>query len=287
MTLGHVRVWLAGALVFAAGSGCFRDLAGPDFQPFCAIESSSSIVAFEDAILAAEIRDDLSVGPQDPLICGLVETLTTLSAASAGIVSLSGIENLTGLTTLQIRDNAIADISPLSRLTGLTSLNLAANSITDVSALSGLTNLTFLAINLNQTISDISALSGLTNLTGTLWIYNNAITDIGPLSGLTNLTALNAWDNSITDLSALSGLTSLTALRVSMNSITNLGDLSGLTNLELVSLHTNPDLSDIQTLLDNPGLGPGDAVQLKNTSVNCTDVDALRAKIVDVISDCP
>ena len=264
MTLGHVRVWLAGSLVFAAGSGCFRDLAGPDFQPFCAIESSSSIVAFEDAILAAEIRDDLSVGPQDPLICGLVETLTTLSAASAGIVSLSGIENLTGLTTLQIRDNAIADISPLSRLTGLTSLNLAANSITDV-----------------------SALSGLTNLTGTLWIYNNAITDIGPLSGLTNLTALNAWDNSITDLSALSGLTSLTALRVSMNSITNLGDLSGLTNLELVSLHTNPDLSDIQTLLDNPGLGPGDAVQLKNTSVNCTDVDALRAKIGDVISDCP
>lgn len=285
--LRSVAALLAGSLVFAAGSGCFRDLAGPDFQPFCAVEPSSSIVTFEDAILEAEIRDDLSVGPQDALTCGLLETLTTLTAASAGIVSLSGIENLTGLTTLQIRDNAITDISFLSGLTGLASLNLAANSITDVSALSGLTSLTFLAININGTISDISALSGLTSLSGTLWIYGNSITDISALSGLTNLTALNAWDNSITDLSALNGLTGLTALRVSMNSITNLGDLSGLTNLELVSLHTNPDLSDIQTLLDNPGLGPGDAVHLKNTSVSCTDVDKLRAKIGDVVSDCP
>jgi Leucine-rich repeat (LRR) protein len=276
----------AGALLLVAGLACFRDIAGPGIETFCDTASSSAIVTFEDAILEAEIRDALLIGPQSSLTCGLVETLTSLNAASAGVTNLGGIENLTGLTTLQIRGNSITDIRALAGLTGLTSLNLAANSITDVSPLSGLTNLTFLAINQNGTITDISALSGLTNLTGTLWIHSNAITDISAVSGLTNLTTLNAWNNSISDLSPLSGLTGLTQIRVHINSITDLGDLDGLPNLEIVWLHTNPDLTDIQTLLDNPGLGAEAAVNLRDTNVSCTDVDALRAKSVDVISDC-
>ena len=134
----------------------------------------------------------------------------------------------------------------------------------------------------------IASLAGIENLTRltTLWIRDNSITDVSALSELTNLTGLNAWDNSITDLSALSGLTGLTALHLHINSITDLGMLRGLTNLALLSLHTNPDLSDIQPLLDNPGLGTGDDVLLQSTNVSCTDVDALRAKGVAVISDC-
>ena len=134
---------------------------------------------------------------------------------------------------------------------------------------------------------DISVLSGLTSLTGTLWIHGNAITDLGALSGLTNLTAINAWDNSISDLSALEVLTGLTELRLHFNSITDISVLSGLTNLALVSLHANPNLSDIQPLLDNSGLGAGDSVNLQSTNVSCADVDALGAKGVAVISDCP
>ncbi len=49
----------------------------------------------------------------------------------------------------------------------------------------------------------------------------------------------------------------------------------------------NPDLTDIQTLLDNTGLGTGDSVLLMNTNVSCTDVVALEARGVTVISDCP
>jgi len=58
----------------------------------------------------------------------------------------------------------------------------------------------------------------------------------------------------------------------------------GLTDLWL---HMNPDLTDIQTLLDNTGLGTGDSVLLMNTNVSCTDVVALEARGVTVISDCP
>ncbi len=119
-------------------------------------------------------------------------------------------------------------------------------------------------------------------------MHSNSIADLSALSELTNLTALNAWYNSITDLSALSGLTSLTGtLWMNGNSITDLSVLRGLRNLAVLTLHTNPDLSNIQPLLDNPGLGAGDDVLLQSTKVSCTDVHALRAKGVGVVSDCP
>jgi len=54
-----------------------------------------------------------------------------------------------------------------------------------------------------------------------------------------------------------------------------------------VSLHTNPRLTDIQDLIDNPGLGPGTGVILAATGVSCGDVDLLRAKGVSVLSGCP
>ena len=283
----RVGLVTAYVLLLALGWGCTDDPTGPDVDPFCSTRPAIAVVTFEDANLEAAIRTALAVEPQGDLTCGLVEALPVLTAGSAGIMRLAGIENLTGLTTLWIRANSITDIGALSGLTGLTSLNLADNSLTDISALSGLTNLTFLAINENETITDVSALSGLTNLTGTLWMHSNSIIDIGPLSGLTNLTAINAWNNSITDLTALSALTGLTQLRLHLNSITDLSPLSRLTDLELLFLHANPDLSDIGPLLDNPGLGEGAAVNVASTNVSCEDVDALKAKGVSVISDCP
>ena len=160
-------------------------------------------------------------------------------------------------------------------------LSLGAQTDLTCGLVSGLTTL-------SAERGGITSLVGIQNLTSLtiLELGFNAITDISLLSGLTNLTILFLTDNSITDVSALSGLTGLTALRLHINSITDLGMLRGLTNLALLSLHTNPDLSDIQPLLDNPGLGTGDDVLLQSTNVSCTDVDALRAKGVAVISDC-
>jgi hypothetical protein len=57
--------------------------------------------------------------------------------------------------------------------------------------------------------------------------------------------------------------------------------------VETLGLDNNPTLSNIQPLLDNLGLGPGDRVYLWGTAVSCADVAALRAKGVAVSSDCP
>ena len=111
-------------------------------------------------------------------------------------------------------------------------------------------------------------------------------TSLVGLQNLTSLTFLDVYRNSISDIGALSGLTSLRLLHFGYNSITDISPLSGLTSLRFLHLDNNPDLTDIQPLLDNTGLGEGDTVDLTGTSVSCTDVTALRARGVTVVSPC-
>ena len=169
-------------------------------------------------------------------------------------------------------------------VSGLTELR--ATTLASLVGIQNLTSLTTLWLPENNSISDISALSGLTSL-GNLDLRGNSISDISALSGLTSLTFLQLGFNSITDISALSGLTSLETLFLDINSITDISALSGLTSLFFLTLDDNPDLSNIQPLLDNTGLGAGDTVTLTSTSVSCADVAALKAKGVTVTSDCP
>ncbi len=137
--------------------------------------------------------------------------------------------------------------------------------------------------------ANIRSLGGIQNFTSLtfLGLSGNSISDISPLSGLTSLMELGLSNNSISDISPLSGLTSLETLFLDINSITDISALSGLTSLTFLDLDDNPNLTDIQPLLDNTGLGAGTLVDLKSTNVSCTDVAALQAKGVRVESDCP
>ena len=247
-------------LVLASLSAGEAQVLQPD--ELCSDQSDAAIATFEDANLEAQVRSALSVGAQDDLTCGLVSGLTDLEAQNAEIESLMGMQNLTSLTFLGLGNNSIVDIRPLSGLTSLTSLGLGNNSIVDLSALSRLVNLTFLSFRENS-VSDISALSGLTRLTN-LDLTHNSISDISVLSGLTAMATLRIYNNPITDISSLRGLTSLTELHV----------------------HDLPDLSNIQPLLNNTGLGAGDRVILMRSDISCADAEALRAKGVSVGSGC-
>ena len=57
--------------------------------------------------------------------------------------------------------------------------------------------------------------------------------------------------------------------------------------LTTLHLHDNRELSDIQPLLDNPGVGRDDEVKLERTSVSCEDIEMLREKRATVTSNCP
>ena len=104
----------------------------------------------------------------------------------------------------------------------------------------------------------IVSLVGIQNLVDLeeLDLDQNSISDISALSGLTSLRILSLGGNLISDISALSGLTSLTHLSLHGHSIKDISALSGLTSLTTIGLQFNVNLTDIQPLLDNTGLGP-------------------------------
>lgn len=271
------------AFALAYGSGTW---AQQILQPgeHCRDNSAADIVSFADAVLEQEVREALSLGPQDALTCARAAQLTMLDASGAGasrLVSgspewadpdhlfhdLSGIQNLTGLTDLALRNRGLSNISPLATLTGLVNLNLHTNWISDISPLRGLTNLVRLRIAENP-LTDISPLAELTELRvlrmhrhgdfiggqnprshmGAKGIlFTNAVTDIGPLANLTKLVDLNIHTQDISDLTPLSGLTSLIELRLAANSFTDLSPLRGLTELQYLEL-TGNNITDISPL---------------------------------------
>jgi internalin A len=150
-------------------------------------------------------------------------------------------------------DQKVESLVGVQNLTGLMSLSLWGHSVSDVNALAGLTSLTHLD----------------------LWV--NSISDIGPLSGLTALTYLDLTGNAITDISAISALRQLT----------DLGNLEGSSFRPGpdLNLSSNPYLTTIQPLLENPGLGAGDTVNLSdvNPTMPCAELALLQAKGVTVI----
>ena len=228
--------------------------------------------------------------------------LTQLTLNNRGITDISPLKGLTDLTVLNLHTNWLSDLSALSGMTKLTSLFVSENPLGDISPLAGLTELTVLRLHrhgdniggqvpvnyrgakgllFTNSITDISPLARLTKLED-LNIHTQEVSDLSPLSGLVNLIVLRLAGNLFTDLSPLRGLTTLQNLELTGNSITDLSALSGLTNLRRLDLRYNPDLRNIQPLLENPGLGAGDIVELRLTKVTCADQALLAAKGVEV-----
>ena len=227
----------------------------------CAAQPDA-VATFVDPNLEAAVRTALSIDADEDLTCRRLSSLTELTAEGAAIEDLRGIETLTGLAQLHLSDNPISDLSPLSSLSNLQTLYLWGGSVSDLTPLRDLEALTILHIG-NNSIVDISPLSDLTRLRD-LSITHNAVTDLGPLKGLTDLEVLRIYNNPISDISALRELTKLTELHI----------------------HDLPQLSDIQPLLENTGLGEGDRVILMRSAVDCEDAAALQAKGVSVGSGC-
>ena len=113
-------------------------------------------------------------------------------------------------------------------------------------------------------------------------IHAQDISDLTPLSGLTSLIGLRLAANSCTDLGPFRGLASPQYLELTGNGITDITPLSGLTNLMQFDLRFNPELSNVQALFENSGIGAGDIVELRNTNVSCTDQERLAEKGVEV-----
>lgn len=301
----RARAWASGAMLALCACG---DATGPTLSPGVRCGSDSSAVpTFADPALESGVRAALDLAPEESLTCGRVQSLESLGANAIGIRNLSGIENLTGLTELLVAENGIEDLGPLATLTGLEYLDVRENSITDLSPLAGLTGMFGLSLGNNQ-VSDLSPvrdmsqleqlgashnrISDLTPLTGLetllrLELHDNDVTDLGPIAGLWTLQTLDVGRNTVPDLSPLTELDNLLIIGLERTTVTDLSPLIDMVYLTTLHLHDNRDLSDIQPLLDNSGVGRDDEVKLERTSVSCEDIESLRAKRATVTSNCP
>ncbi len=111
-------------------------------------------------------------------------------------------------------------------------------------------------------IANLEGLQFAVNLTD-LDLRENSISDITPLQNLTKLTELLLWGNAITDITPLQNLTQLTYLNLYLNNISDITPLQSLINLAVLAIDEN-NISDITALVNNTGLGEGDAVDVSH-----------------------
>jgi Leucine-rich repeat (LRR) protein len=149
----------------------------------------------------------------------------------------------------------ITNISGIERCKNLEVLDLEGNwlrstiSITDITPLQDLHHLKQLDLSSN-TIEDLTPLSGLTGLI-ILDISNNySVKDVKPLENLVKIAYLELWGNLITDI----------------------GPLKGLVNLLELDIHHNY-IEDISPLIENPGLGNGDKLDLSRNPLSNSSID--------------
>lgn len=165
-------------------------------------------------------------------------TVTSLNCVGKGVVSLAGVEHMTGLKTARLARNEIADVTPLgaARAT-LTSLDLSQNRVTSLASLGQLPELT--SLNVSQTpTSEKPKLAGLDAMSQfpkmkTLTANYLGLASLAPLAGHPALENLEAMSNKFTDVAPLAGLGTLKKVNLSSNMI---GDLSPLKDRKYTKL---------------------------------------------------
>ena len=244
--------------------------------------ADAQTVRIPDTNLAAVIRHELGLGPNEPITRQQMQTLRNLDASSYAVWELTGewsgneirditglehatqlrnlhlwgnqirdirsLTNLTRLTLLDLDDNQVQDIRPLTKLTRLTELFLGGNLIQDFRPLAGLQRLQRLGVS----VSSIGVLRRYVDLTqlNALYLYGSAggrITDFQLLAGLTQLTDLTIIEAQVSDLRFLKDLTGLESLNLYGNNIRDLKPLTNLTALKYLYLSDN-EISDLKPL---------------------------------------
>ena len=163
---------------------------------------------------------------------------------------------------LFLEDSQISDLTPFSNLYNLEALHLNQNLISDLNPIRNLKNLQRLSLNNNRVLG-ISPIKGLTKLYA-FHISNNNLTSEGNrVSALKELNLLRnlglANNHYIKDLKPLSGLVALERLNLSGNMISDIDLLKDFKNLEVLNLHNNDGINDVQvqklkSILPNCGI---------------------------------
>ena len=223
----------------------------PGKQPGAGLAARAvSLPAIADPALQAAIGAALGKAPGEAVSPQELAGLEALTARSAGIRDLSGLEQAVRLKDLDLGFNPLADLRPLAGLPALERLSLDG-AAADLQALAPLARLQRLSLRHNG-LDELGPLAGLTSLVE-LDLGDNRIADLRPLAGLGKLAVLRADRNQIADLWPLASLAGLEALELGANRVRDLQPLAGLARLQSLRLGGN-GLADLHPLSGLEGL---------------------------------
>ena len=169
-----------------------------------------------------------------------MERLVSLSARSAGIISLEGLDTAVNLQYLDLCGNSIEDLDPIKDLREVEYLNLSKNMLRDIQALRGYRQLLRLDISRNNLYTmDISAIAGMINLEE-LNLERSKVDNLVYLENAKKLHKLYiSIENGPFPLSILGTLNELKELHMNKMWLYDIADLTYLKNIEVLDLSTN------------------------------------------------
>ncbi len=207
------------------------------------------------------------------------------------VEDISPLTNLVNLKKLILYSNPIKDISPLANLTNIVYLDLLDLPINDINSLSNLINLETLyasGVGVKVNFNNISSLNNLTKLTR-LDLAGRGIVNLKPIENLTELILLQVSYDSLTEISSVSKMKKLIRLYIRRNKVDDISGIKNLENLDYLDAADNQikDISelqylpaihligldgnkieDISPLVNNPNLGKGVYLYLKNNPLS-------------------
>jgi len=114
--------------------------------------------------------------------------------------------------------------------------------------------------------------------------------DLGALTGLVKLKGVSIGGNSLETLPDFSNLKSLEILGFTVGYVTSLAPLIPVESLVEIWADYNL-ITDLTPLVDNPGIGEGDYVNVLWNPIDCTEqavtIAELKARGVDLDIQCP
>ncbi len=170
-------------------------------------------------------------------VIALIESTDTIKDVQieAGLESLAGIGQVSGLERFSFSSYDITDIKELVNLKSLKSLEIDCDTITDFSVLSVMTGLTELSIE-SEAVRDIGFIDSLPELV-TFKLTDAEVLHLNSLAGKTNLTSVKIEDcDELKDMSAISSLTGLKELNIEVPYNCTEPDLSPLTELQSLTI---------------------------------------------------
>lgn len=210
------------------------------------------VLVFNDKELERLIRDVLEIETDDILV-EYLEDLEVLefNGDDYDVKDLDGLQYAENLRAIRMKNLDIKSLKPIAKLQKLDDIMFWDGTIGELPEKFNNPSISSVEIS-NTNISDFSSLEG--SPLRYLTLRDNGIKSIDFVRSMQNLEAIDMQNNLVSDLSPLEDKEDIDYINFENNQLSDIDVLITLTGLEAANLSDNPDIIDIDALVDHPNL---------------------------------